>query len=179
MTLNEIMEKYHMRFRCGSESILDFAKIFSLEVWEEERVISLIEADQFSLKCLMLDLIAVLETKKPRLLLLEYPEYGLTAKQGRDLLARACGSKIEYILLHTQAESIRDFCPHIYAYHFVNEQGICTFDDYEELAEDIAMSTGRPTDEKLEQGIIGELFREGSFAKPIREYIKNNAKIAI
>ena len=174
-TINAELSPYHLRYRCGDDGILDFWKMFVLDAMDENNeVIEVNDLNQFSLKEMLVDFVEKLPVRQAKLLLVEYPEYGLDPQQTEAIFRKLIDGNFEYVMIHTQAESIKKYCQNIYSYHVVNEDGMYGFDEYDDLERKIQEQYSIYDEKQIEQQIISELFSEGKFKNFLKEYRKQN-----
>ena len=170
--LNRFLAPFHLQYRCAEEGILDFCKLMTLEALDGEEGIQLEESTQYDLKRLMLSAIGQLDTKRPKILLLEYPELGLYPAQVEQLFVMLRDVQVESVLIQTMDGRIAALCPSLYSYHYVHDGSICMFDDWDELLEAYPSASL----EHIEQSLIQQLFSDKQ-SDELRKYIRNNDKI--
>lgn len=151
--LNVFLNNYNLQYTNDGGDVLSYCKLLEMTAIEDGIEHNLDEIAQFDIKRLLLDTVGKLETNKPKLLLLELPEYGLTARQADDFFQQIKESPIEHIILVTQTEAVLQATNNIFYYHYVTSKGVCTFEDWEEMLFDM-----QDYDEKaIEQYILKQL----------------------
>lgn len=173
--MNMIMRPYYVQFSCGEEGILNFSKLVVEEIVNKDMDEVLPdEAEQFYLKSMLLDIIAMLPASKPKLVLLEYPEYGMNEQQVGVFLKKVKECEIDNIMIHTQTKQVQACCPSIYSYHIISEKGICAFDEFGELERELQLLHPELDRQEIENEVRKALFGESLFKKEVEEFIENN-----
>ena len=169
--MNKVLEKYHMQCNCDTVNILDYGKLLSISGAGSEGDLQLNDVSQYDVKRMVADIVGSLPVAKPRLLLAELPEYALASEQVEAFMQMLVDSPIEYIIFLTQDESILQFYNNIYYYHCIMPNGICSFEDWEEMAED-----GIDCDmEHIKQRIMKQFFSD-IYDAGLKKYFKDNTR---
>lgn len=169
--LNEMLSSYDMRISCDEQNIFNFAKMLSLDTYLSEEKILGGEYSQFQAKKFLLDMIDRLQTKKPKLLLVELPEYGLDQEELRTWLELFANTKnIANSILYTQSPAILSYIDDIYAYHLCKDYRVMGFDDYDEMEDILLDLTGRQyREEELKKQLLMDLFDEKTYERKYKK----------
>lgn len=169
--LNDKLSRYGMRLDCEEQNIFNFSKMLSLGTYRAEEEIQLGEHNQYQAKKFLLEMIDALTTKKPKLLLVELPEYGLDKDELTAWLeAFVHTSNIANSIIYTQSEEILRYIDDIYAYHLCKDHRIMGFDDYDEMEEMLLDLTGRQySTEQLKHQLLTDLFNERAYEQKYKE----------
>lgn len=169
--LNNFLNKYNMNYTNDGGDILTYCKLLSLTGVHDHAELNLEEVNQYDRKRLLLDIIGRLETVNPRILLFELPEYALTTEETAALFQQIQASPIEYILILTHDNAVLQAVSNIYYYHYITSQGICTFDDWEEILPDMLDYDKR----EIERYILRQLLTEVRDDR-LRQFIRDNIR---
>lgn len=173
--MNRIMQPYLVRFSCGDEGILNFCKLVGEDIVDKDmKKILPDEAEQFCLKSMLLDIITLLPASKPKLVLLEYPEYGMNEQQIGLFFKKVKECEIDNIMIHTQTRQVQLCCPSIYSYHIVSEKGVCTFDEFGELEKELQLLYPEFNRQEIENEVRNALFEDSLFGKEVKKFILEN-----
>lgn len=172
--LNEMLSSYDMRISCDEQNIFNFAKMLSLGTYLSEEAILSGEYSQFQAKKFLLDMIDRLQTKKPKLLLVELPEYGLDQEELRTWVELFANTKnIANSIIYTQSPAILSTIDDIYAYHLCKDYRVMGFDDYDEMEDILLDFTGRQYQaEEIKKQLLIDLFDEKTYERKYKEIDK-------
>lgn len=169
--LNEKLSPYGMRINCEEQNIFNFAKMLSLGTYHSDEVTMAGEHSQFQTKKFLLDMVNALTTNKPKLLLVELPEYGLDREEMCMWLQSFVETKqIANSIIYTQSEEILRYIDDIYAYHLCKDHRVMGFDDYDEMEDillDLTCRTQSP--EEIKKQLLTDLFDEQTYAKKYKQ----------
>lgn len=169
--LNAFLHNYHIHYTNDGGDILTYCKLLSLTGVQDGAELILEEVSQYDMKRLLVDTVGRLEVSSPRILLLELPEYALTAGQTVWFFQQLQASPIEYILILTHDDAVLQAVSNIYYYHYITPQGICTFDDWEEILPDMLDYDKR----EVESYILRQLLTEVRDDR-LRQFIQENIR---
>ncbi len=160
--LNIMLKRYDMRLDCDEQNIYTFAKMLSLGTYMAEEEVLFGEYSQYQAKQFLLDMIDAIEVKKPKLLLVEIPEYGLDHEEIQAWFATLINkTQIENTIIYTQSKEILHHIKDIYAYHLCRDYRVLGFDDYDEMEEMLLDNDyWRHSAETVKQELMNDLFNE-------------------
>lgn len=165
--INTILENYDLKVCCSEQNIFNFAKLLTLNSYFDNEEILFREHSQYQAKKFLIDLICKLETDKPKLLLLELPEYGLDSNEVRQLFSYITQiNNIESVIIYTNSKECIEHIKDIYAYHVIKRGSVLGFDDYDEMETLLEDKTcGTKSKEQLIENLLEILFAETEYNK--------------
>ena len=163
--LNMMLARYDMRLDCDEQNIYTFAKMLSLSTYQDEEEILSGEYSQYQAKTFLLDMIDNIKTKKPKLLLVELPEYGLDREELQAWFALLMSKQqIENSIIYTQSKEILHHVEDIYAYHLCRDYRVLGFDDYDEMEEMLLDNDHwEHSPQELKSRFMNDLFNEEEY----------------
>lgn len=163
--INDTLATYGMRICCQEQNIFNFAKMLALNCYVEGEEILFKEHSQYQAKKLLLDLLNKITTEKPKLLLLELPEYGLDSRETKKLFHCLINiDNIENMLIYTNSQEVLEYVEDIYAYHVIKAGSILGFDDYDEMELLFADKFhNKKNDEQLLNELLKVIFNEAKY----------------
>ena len=160
--LNAILARYDMRLDCDEQNIYTFAKMLSLGTYRGEEEILSGEYSQYQAKTFLLDMVDNIVIQKPKLLLVELPEYGLDQAELQTWLTVLMSKQhIENSIIYTQSKEILHHVEDIYAYHLCRDYRVLGFDDYDEM-EEMLLDADRwqHSPQEIRKQFMNDLFNE-------------------
>ena len=163
--LNMMLARYDMRLDCDEQNIYTFAKMLSLSTYQDEEEILSGEYSQYQAKTFLLDMIDNIKTKKPKLLLVELPEYGLDREELQAWFALLMSKQqIENSIIYTQSKEILHHIEDIYAYHLCRDYRVLGFDNYDEMEEMLLDNDHwERSPQELKSRFMNDLFNEEEY----------------
>ena len=163
--LNVMLKRYDMRLECDEQNIYTFAKMLSLGTYMAEEEVLPSEYSQYQAKQFLLDVIDDIEAQKPKLLLVELPEYGLDHEELRSWYTSLMNKQqIPISIIYTQSKEILRHVEDIYAYHLCRDYRVLGFDDYDEMEEMLLdHDCWKHSPEEIKQKFMNDLFDEQTY----------------
>lgn len=163
--INAMLETYGIKVCCMEQNIFNFSKILSFDSYLGSEEIFFKEHSPYKAKMLLLDMLCKLKTDKPKLLLIELPEYGLDSCEIKSFFSALMQVKeIENMIIYTNSKEVLQYIRDIYSYHLIRDGSILGFDDYDEMEVILADKfLGTRSEAQLLDDLLTAIFAESEY----------------
>jgi len=176
----DLIRDFGIVVTCDEMNVTNLSKIFTTSiVGEGGKAILPQELDQFRCKTFLLDLIEKYRTPKKKILLIEYPEYGLKESERNVWFGQLAASPIDNIVIYSRDMQIVNAVRDILCYHVVTDGGFVGFDEYDLLEKQLQEAYPSLSSENLMQVVLKSLFGQSrcesssELVQTVKEYINN------